>query len=142
MTYCVAMLLDAGMIFASDSPTNAGVDHIGRFCKMRVFERPGDRVIAIVNSGNLSITQNAINLLEQKSKGDAAGQSIFATDSMFDVAVLLGQCLREIKRRDGEYLAQSNVDASGSFLVGGQIGTERPRLFHIYTEGNFIEATP
>jgi len=109
---------------------------------MRVFERPGDRVIAIVNSGNLSITQNAINLLEQRSKGHDCSESIFTTDTMFDVALQLGECLREVKRRDGAYLTQSNVDASGSFLIGGQIGAERPRLFQIYTEGNFIEATP
>jgi putative proteasome-type protease len=144
MTYCVAMVLDAGMIFASDSRTNAGVDNVARYRKMQVYERPGDRVIGIVNSGNLSITQNAINLLEKRSKAPNASdlESIFRVTSMFDAASLVGDCLREVKGRDGPHLMQSNVDASASFIIGGQIGTERPRVFHVYAEGNFIEATP
>src|SRR5258706_3275778 len=109
MTYCVAMVLDAGMIFASDSRTNAGVDYIAQFRKMRIFERPGDRVIALVSSGNLSITQNAINLLEQRARSQEVTESILNVDSMFDVASLLGEALREVKRRDGPYLAQTNV---------------------------------
>jgi putative proteasome-type protease len=141
MTYCVAMVLDAGMIFASDSRTNAGMDHIAQFRKMRIFERPGDRVIALVSSGNLSITQNAINLLAQRSRSEDEEKSIFAVDSMFEVASLLGEALREVKRRDGPYLAETNVDAGASFLIGGQIGQEPPRLFNVYAEGNFIEAT-
>lgn len=142
MTYCVAMVLDEGMIFASDSRTNAGVDQISRFCKMRIFEQPGDRVIAIVNSGNLSITQNAINLLENGTSVEAGGVSLNSARSMFQVATLMGECLREVKRRDGPYLLENNVDSHASFLIGGQIGTERPRLFNVYAEGNFIEATP
>ena len=82
MTYCVAMVLDEGMIFASDSRTNAGVDQISRFCKMRIFEQPGDRVIAIVNSGNLSITQNAINLLENGTSVEAGGVSLNSARAM------------------------------------------------------------
>jgi putative proteasome-type protease len=138
----VAMVLDAGMIFASDSRTNAGVDQIAKFCKMRVFDQPGDRVIAIVNSGNLSITQNAISLLENRANGTDGSLTMFNAMSMFDVATLMGECLREVKRRDGPYLTQGNVDAGAAFLIGGQIGAERPRLFHVYAEGNFIEATP
>ncbi|MES2354903.1 MAG: peptidase [Pseudomonadota bacterium] len=141
MSYCIAMALDEGMIFASDSRTNAGVDHIGRFCKMRVFERPRDRVITIVSAGNLSITQNAINLLELRSKGNNSSRSMFGTDTMFDVASLLGDCVREVRRRDGPYLIQGNVDTQVSFLIGGQIRKEQPRLFNVYAEGNFIEAT-
>jgi putative proteasome-type protease len=142
MTYCVAMVLDAGMIFASDSRTNAGVDHIGRFRKMRVYERVGNRLIALVSSGNLSISQNAVNLFEQRSRNQQGSQSMFTADNMFDVATLLGESLREVKRRDAPHLMQSNVDPSASFLIGGQIGSEPPRLFNIYPEGNFIEATP
>lgn len=164
MTYCVATKLDAGMIFASDSRTNAGVDHINRFCKLRIFEKVGDRVIVILSSGNLSITQNAINLLEQVSlrqsnkgefKSDSTEsfvsspllspeygcQSLFTATSLFDVASLLGNCLREVRRRDGPFMVQSNVDSSASFLIGGQIGNERMRLFNVYTEGNFIETS-
>jgi len=73
MTYCVGVLLDAGMVFASDSRTNAGVDHVSSFRKMTVYDRPGDRVIVILSSGNLSVTQNAINLLESNAKrGDGS----------------------------------------------------------------------
>jgi putative proteasome-type protease len=142
MTYCVAITLDAGMIFASDSRTNAGVDQISRFSKMRTFVQPGERVIVMLSSGNLSITQNAINTLEQRARV-ADGQShLWNAVSMFEVARLLGDALREVKTRDGPYMAQNNIDSSANFLVGGQIKGEAPRLFDVYSEGNFIEATP
>jgi putative proteasome-type protease len=141
MTYCVAMNLDAGMIFASDSRTNAGVDQISRFSKMRIFHRDGDRVIVVLSSGNLSITQNAINTLEQRARAGDNALSLWNATSMFDVARLLGDALREVKTRDGPYLMQNNIDSSANFLVGGQIRGEPPRLFNVYSEGNFIEAT-
>jgi putative proteasome-type protease len=141
MTYCVAMLLDSGMIFASDSRTNAGVDQIARFSKMRVFARDGDRLIVTLSSGNLSITQNALNVLEQRTRSTSSEPNLWTADSMFDVARLVGDSLREVKTRDGPYLVQNNIDASGSFLVGGQIRGEQARLFNVYGEGNFIEAT-
>ncbi len=143
MTYCVAMSLDAGMIFASDSRTNAGVDQIARFSKMRVFAREGDRVVVMLSSGNLSITQNAINIVEQHARtADESDRHIWNVSSMFDVARHLGDALREVKDRDGPYMAQNNIDASANFIVGGQVHGEAPRLFEVYTEGNFIEATP
>ncbi len=141
MTYCVAMALDAGMIFASDSRTNAGVDQIARFSKMRVFHRPGDRLIVMLSSGNLSITQNAINMLEQRARSVDRAPNLWNVESMFDVAGLLGDALREVKTRDGPYLMQNNIDASANFIVGGQIRGEPHRLFDVYSEGNFIEAT-
>jgi len=142
MTYCVAMSLDAGMIFASDSRTNAGVDQIARFSKMRVFAREGSRVIVTLSSGNLSITQNALNTLDQRARGGDTQMHLWNASSMFDVARLIGDALREVKQRDGAYLAQNNIDSSANFLVGGQIRGEPPRLFEVYSEGNFIEATP
>ena len=142
MTYCVAMSLDAGMIFASDSRTNAGVDHIARFSKMRVFARDADRVVVMLSSGNLSLTQNSINVLEQQARDPDTGLSVWTAGSMFDVARLLGDALRQVKERDGPYLAQNNIDASANFIVGGQVQGEAPRLFEVYSEGNFIEATP
>ncbi|HEV2219891.1 MAG TPA: proteasome-type protease [Casimicrobiaceae bacterium] len=141
MTYCVAMALDAGLIFASDSRTNAGVDQIARFSKMRVFHRPGDRLIVMLSSGNLSITQNAINMLEQRLRSVDRAPNLWNVESMFDVAGLLGDALREVKTRDGPYLMQNNIDASANFIVGGQIRGEPHRLFDVYSEGNFIEAT-
>ncbi|MBK7079344.1 MAG: proteasome-type protease [Betaproteobacteria bacterium] len=141
MTYCVAMSLEAGMLFASDSRTNAGVDQVSRFSKMRSFVRDGDRVIVMLSSGNLSITQNAINTLEQRARAGDNALSLWNATSMFDVARLLGDALREVKTRDGPYLMQNNIDSSANFLVGGQIRGEPPRLFNVYSEGNFIEAT-
>jgi putative proteasome-type protease len=142
MTYCVAMSLDAGMIFASDSRTNAGVDQIARFSKMKVFAQEGQRVIVTMSSGNLSITQNALNIFELKSRGGDNQMHLWNAESMFDVARLLGDSLREVKTRDGPYLVQNNIDASANFIIGGQVRGEPPRLFNIYGEGNFIEATP
>jgi len=141
MTYCVAMALDAGMIFASDSRTNAGVDHVSRYSKMRTFVEEGSRVIVTLSSGNLSVTQNALSLLEQRIRGGDSTMHFYNAHSMFDVARLLGDALREVKSRDGPYLMQNNIDAAASFIVGGQIRGEPPRLFHVYNEGNFIEAT-
>jgi putative proteasome-type protease len=142
MTYCVAMSLDAGMIFASDSRTNAGVDQVARFSKMRIFARDGHRVIVTLSSGNLSITQNALNTLDQRARGGDAQMHLWNASSMFDVARLIGDAVREVKTRDGAYLAQCNIDSSANFLVGGQIRGEPSRLFEVYSEGNFIEATP
>lgn len=140
MTYCVALQLDSGILFASDSRTNAGVDHVATFCKTKVFERPNERVIVVLASGNLSVTQSVINLLEQHRHADQAKPTIWSVSSMYDVACLVGDALREVQRRDGSHLAQGNIDASASLLVGGQIKGEDPRLFNVYPQGNFIEA--
>jgi len=136
------MSLDAGMIFASDSRTNAGVDQIARFSKMKVFAREGERVIVTLSSGNLSITQSALNVLEQSSRAGEDRRTLWNAESMFDVARLIGDALREVKTFDGPFLTQNNIDSNANFLIGGQIRGEPPRLFNVYGEGNFIEATP
>jgi putative proteasome-type protease len=141
MTYCVGILLDAGLVLASDSRTNAGIDQVSSFSKMKILDRPGDRFITILSSGNLSLTQNATNLLEQKRRDDGDG-NFWSLRSMYDVAALLGESLRETLARDGPYLQQNNIDTSASFIVGGQIGDEAMRMFLVYAAGNFIEATP
>jgi putative proteasome-type protease len=141
MTYCVAMALDAGMIFASDSRTNAGMDQVARFSKMRVFARPGDRVVVMLSSGNLSLTQSAVNILELRNREGDAAPNVMNARSLFDIARMLGDALREVRGRDAGYLEQNNIDSSASFIVGGQVAGEDPRLFHVYGEGNFIEAT-
>lgn len=140
MTYCVALKLNAGLVFASDSRTNAGVDQIARFKKMRSFVNNGDCVIVILSSGNLSITQSAINLLEQRGRRNEL-QNLWNAQSMFDVAILLGDCLRQVRDRDGPFLLEGNVTAGANFIIGGQVRGEPPRLFLMYDEGNFIEAT-
>ncbi|HSD99882.1 MAG TPA: proteasome-type protease [Burkholderiales bacterium] len=141
MTYCVAVLLDAGMVFASDSRTNAGVDHISSYRKMHIFATEGDRVITMLSSGNLSVSQSTISLLDQRTRAPEPGKTVLNVTSMFDVAELVGDALREVRRRDGPYLEQGKVDSTASFIVGGQIRGEPQRLFNVYNEGNFVEAT-
>ena len=141
MTYCAAVMIDAGIVLASDSRTNAGVDNISTFRKMKVFERPGDRVIVVVNSGNLAVTQATLNHLEHGIRRAEGAPSIMNVRSMWEVAELVGSALREVRHRDGPFLMQTNVDASANFIIGGQIAGEEQRLFLVYTEGNFIEAT-
>jgi putative proteasome-type protease len=140
MTYCVALKINDGMIFASDSRTNAGVDHVSIFTKMRVYENPGDRVVVILSSGNLAITQGVINLLDRHERSPDAPGSLWSAPSLYDVTVLVGDALREMQRRDGPWLMQNNIDASASLIVGGQVRGETMRLFNVYAQGNFIEA--
>ena len=140
MTYCIGVRLDAGMIFASDSRTNAGMDNFAKFCKMTVFERRGDRVIVLLSSGNLAGTQAVIGVLNQRCVDGAAFANLWSVRTMFDVAMLVADAMRDIERRDGEYLEESEAGFNASFIVGGQINGEPMRLFRIYAEGNFIEA--
>jgi len=141
MTYCVAALLDIGMVFASDSRTNAGVDHVSSYRKMSLYSSEGERVIVILSSGNLSITQSTISLLDHHVRSPDTPKTLMNVKSMFEVAELVGAALREVRHRDGDFLQQSRVDSTATFIVGGQILGEPQRLFHVYSEGNFIEAT-
>ena len=141
MSYCVATMIDAGIVFASDSRTNAGVDNISTFRKMKTFIRHDDRVLVIVNSGNLAVTQATINHLEQAIRRNTEPH-LMSVYSMYEVAELIGAALREVRLRDGPFLLENNVDGSANFIVGGQISGEYQRLFMVYSEGNFIEATP
>ncbi|ODU46769.1 proteasome-type protease [uncultured Aquimonas sp.] len=140
MTYCLGMNLDAGLVLVSDSRTNAGVDNVGRFEKMRVFAREGDRVVVTLSAGNLSVTQNVLSLMEQRARGGGE-HSLWMAESMYDIACLLGEAMREVQRRDGDYLRKHNIEASASFILAGQIRGESPRMFLVYTEGNFIETS-
>jgi putative proteasome-type protease len=140
MTYCLGMNLDAGLVLVSDSRTNAGVDNVGRFEKMRVFAREGDRVVVTLSAGNLSVTQNVLSLIEQRAR--AGGEhSLWHAESLYDVACLLGDAMREVQRRDGDYLRKHNIEAAASFILAGQIRGEPTRMFLVYTEGNFIETS-
>jgi putative proteasome-type protease len=137
-------MLDKGLILASDSRTHAGVDNFAKFCKMTVFERRGDRVLVLLSSGNLAGTQAVIGVLNRRCAAaevsNAAANSLWSARTMFDVAMLVADAMRDIERRDGAYLQQNEVGFNASFIVGGQVSGEPPRLFRIYSEGNFIEA--
>jgi putative proteasome-type protease len=139
MTYCVGVKLEEGLILASDSRTHAGVDNYAKFCKMTVFERPGDRVLVLLSSGGLAGTQAVISVLQQRAAAEAP--HLWSVGSMFDVANLVSDAMRAIERRDAPFLEAGGLKFNASFILGGQIAGEPMRLFRIYAEGNFIEAS-
>lgn len=136
MTYCVAAAVSSGIVFASDSRTNAGVDQVAIYSKMNIFETPGERVIVLLSAGNLATTQSVVSLLRLRG-----AEGIGKVASLYDAAALVGETLREVTTRDGPALEQAKIEAGCNFIVGGQIGREAPRLFQIYPQGNFIEAS-
>ena len=141
MTYCVGMWLDDGLVFMSDTRTNAGVDNIATARKLFTFENTGERFITILTAGNLATTQTVISMLEERTKAPAErSPSIMEAPSMFQVARIIGQTLREViaDTPDTGQRGESPFDAT--LIVGGQIAGDPPRLFLIYPEGNFIEA--
>jgi putative proteasome-type protease len=141
MTYCIAIKLNAGLVMLSDSRTNAGVDHISTFRKMTVFEKKGDRVITLLSSGNLAITQMVRQRINQGFKdADGNERTIWNVPTMFEAAQLVGDAVRAVAERETEALKAANVEFNLNLILGGQIGAEEPRLFHMYAAGNFIEA--
>ncbi|MBN9411125.1 MAG: proteasome-type protease [Burkholderiales bacterium] len=145
MTYCVAIKLKAGLVFLSDSRTNAGLDHFSTFRKMIVYERPGDRFMTLLSAGNLSISQSVREILQTEQIKDVeTGEpiTIWNARSMFDAARVLGSAVRHVYERDAEALRHAGVEFNVSLIFGGQIQGEGMRLFQVYSAGNFIEATP
>jgi len=144
MTYCVAMLLDTGLVFLSDSRTSAGVDHISTFRKTTVLQKPGERVLVLQTAGNLAITQAVVSILREHIDLPGAKDlpNLFNCPDLFEAAQCIGEAVREVHRRDATPLKDFGVDFNASFILGGQIRGESPRLFSIYPAGNFIEATP
>ncbi|MDP6705937.1 MAG: proteasome-type protease [Alphaproteobacteria bacterium] len=141
MTYCVGMLLDEGLVMVLDSRTNAGVDHIGTFRKMTIWETPGERVVILLTAGNLAIAQAVVNLLNEGLDNGESEETILTVPSMFGAARLVGNAVREVYRLEGEAMKEQGVEFSPSFILGGQIRDRHMRLFQIYAVGNFIEAT-
>ncbi|MDB5839700.1 MAG: proteasome-type protease [Herminiimonas sp.] len=138
MTYCVAMRLDAGLVFLSDSRTNAGVDHVGTFRKMNVFEIPGDRVMVLLTAGNLSISQSILQIISEHR--NSVGRNIWTAKSMYEAAQIVGEAIRLVHDRDARSLEQFGIDFNVRTIFGGQIKGERCRLFQMYSAGNFIES--
>lgn len=143
MTYCVGIKLDAGLVFLSDSRTNAGVDQISTFRKMIIYERTGERFMVLLSAGNLSISQSVREILqvEKLAAGDQPPITIWNATSMFDAARVLGSAVRRVYEQDGPSLKAAGLEFSASFIFGGQIAGEAMRLFLVYSPGNFIEAT-
>jgi putative proteasome-type protease len=141
MTYCVGLLVDTGLVLLSDSRTNAGVDQINTFRKMATFQRPNERVLVLMSAGNLAITQAVVNILQENLENAEHPAKLFGAKNMFDAARVVGEALREVDLRDGVYLKEHGHEFNGTFILGGQIRGEEPRLFHIYSAGNFIESS-
>ena len=145
MTYCVAIKLNAGLVFLSDSRTNAGLDQISTFRKMIVYEKPQDRFMVLLSAGNLSISQSVREILQTEHLKDTPESdpiTIWNAKSMFDAARVLGAAIRHVYDRDAESLRLAGVEFNVSMVFGGQIKGEGMRLFQVYSAGNFIEATP
>ena len=143
MTYCVGIRLNAGLVFLSDSRTNAGLDAISTFRKMMIYEQPGERFMVMLSAGNLSISQSVREVLqvEKLDNGDQEPISIWNAKSMFDATRVLGSAVRRVYVQDGPSLKAAGVDFNASMIFGGQIKGEAMRLFLVYSAGNFIEAT-
>ena len=142
MTYCVGMRLNRGLIFMSDTRTNAGVDNISTFNKMFTFETPGERMITLMTAGNLATTQAVISMLQERSKApDDRNPSILEAPSMFQVARIVGDTLRSVIALNADAGQRADTAFNATIIVGGQIKGSEPRLFLVYPEGNFIEAS-
>ncbi len=131
MTYCVGVQVDEGLVFLSDSRTNAGVDHVSTFRKMTFFEMPGERVIVLLSAGNLAISQSVTGLLRERV--NQAKASLLTTRTMSDAARLVGDAVRDVYHRDAEPLKEHGIEFNPTFIIGGQIGGEAhapvPRVF-------------
>ena len=142
MTYCVGLKIDKGLVFMSDTRTNAGIDSISTFRKMHVWEEPGERMIVLMSAGNLATTQAVVSLLDERSKAVAERKStLLETPSMYQTARLVGNTVKEVILHSSPTGEKADSYFNASFILGGQIKGTEPRLFMIYPEGNFIECT-
>ncbi|MBU2868916.1 proteasome-type protease [Pacificibacter marinus] len=142
MTYCVGMMLDCGLVMMSDTRTNAGVDNISMFRKMATWEEPGERVLTVLTAGNLATTQALISLLDERSKAPEDREpSIFAVPSMFQAAQLIANTLKSVISDHANEGQKADSGFNATVILAGQIKGAPPRLFMIYPQGNFIEAS-
>lgn len=142
MTYCVGLMLNKGLVFMSDTRTNSGVDNISTFRKMFTWEVPGERSITMMTAGNLATTQSVVSLLEERSKQPGErSPGILEAPSMYQVATMVGNLLKEVISTHAEAGQRADAAFNATIVLGGQVGDGEPRLFLIYPEGNFIEAS-
>ena len=144
MTYCVAINVEEGLVLLSDTRTNAGVDNISRFRKMFTWEEPGQRALAMMTSGNLSITQGVLtrvqSALDRSVLGDSC-ETIMSCDSLYRAAEIVGEAMRDMQSSNGKSIQAQGINSGASIILAGQRKGGRPRIFLIYSAGNFIEAT-
>ncbi|HEX8234929.1 MAG TPA: hypothetical protein VF600_03150 [Abditibacteriaceae bacterium] len=144
MTYCLSLLCDEGIIFLSDSRSNAGLDNITVHRKMRVYENPGERVICLMSSGNLSLTHTAIALMEEDAligKTAPDHPHLMNQRTLFETARYVGDKIREVEKLDREHLEKDDFKFNIHFLIGGQIGNLPPQIYYIYPQGNVMHAS-
>ena len=143
MTYCCGILVRDGLVMIADTRTNAGLDNVSTFRKLHVFRQPGERIMAIASSGNLSLSQSVVSILSEGEENKTTGEieKLINAPTMFQAAQRIGDVVRNIHDIEGIALESADVKFDVSFLFGGQIKGERPRLFMIYAAGNFIECT-
>lgn len=142
MTYCVGMVLECGLVFISDTRTNAGLDNISTFRKMTIWENPGECVITLMAAGNLATTQAVVSLLEERAKSpEERTPALLGVPSMFQAVRMVAETLREVIGQHSSGGLQAESAFNATLLVGGQVKGSAPRLFMVYPEGNFIEAS-
>lgn len=143
MTYCCGILVRDGLVMFADTRTNAGVDNVSTFRKLHVFIDRGQRIMAVATAGNLSISQSVVSILREGWDNPETGEyeTLINAPTLFQAAQRVGRTIRQIHKDEGAALEASDVTFDVSFLLGGQIKGERPRLFMLYSAGNFIECT-
>jgi len=143
MTYCCGILVREGLVMIADTRTNAGLDNISTFRKLHVYTDPGDRILAIASSGNLSLSQTVRSTLTEGVENPDTGEreTLMNAPTMFQAAQRIGRAVRAIQNAEGKALEAAEVDHDVAFLFGGQIKDGPLRLFMIYSAGNFIECT-
>jgi len=143
MTYCCGILVRDGLVMVADTRTNAGLDNVSTFRKLHVYTEPGERIMAIASSGNLSLSQSVRSILTEGVENPETGQleTLLNSPTMFQAAQRIGRTIRKIQAAEGKALEAASIEHDVAFLFGGQIKGGRVRLFMIYSAGNFIECT-
>ena len=139
MTYCLAMRLHEGLVFLSDTRTNAGVDNVGTYRKLHTFALDPQRTIVIQSAGNLATTQELLDRVKRDLRSPGADGSLASVDYLFEAALYLGRVSRAIVAEHQNALV--GVDATTTLIVGGQIGDEPPEILLVYPQGNYIRAS-
>lgn len=141
MTYCVGIQVNTGLVFASDSRTNAGVDNIATYSKMHPFVKEGHAVLVLLAAGNLATSQSVTNQIRKDIKNPNAKRSLFTAQDMQDACAYVGEISRKVQKQYAAEDQQSGFSVEATFILGGQIGNGRPQIALIYPQGNYLSAT-
>jgi len=141
VTYCLAMRLRDGLVFLSDTRTNAGVDNISTYRKLFVFHPAPDRTIVVQSAGNLATTQEVLDRIDRDLEDPLAAESLASATHLFEAALYVGRLSVSVANAHRPALAAAGADGTSTFILGGQIGEEPPEIFLVYPEGNYIRAS-